>query len=230
MREYSPESTTAEPAIERRSLAEQVYSQIKTLILSGELKGGERVSEEGLAERFHLSRTPVREAMRRLEQYGLLRIKPRSYAEVADLSNKEAEDIVTVRLQLETLAVRLLAQHASPRDIQTLKALSSQCVELLEADDVAGVFEKDSEFHMEITRCAGNRALLDIMERFDARVQLVRLMRCSTRDTIAQNLVLHDELIDALRLQDAEHASELMTLHVLGFKGSSIQGRESATG
>ncbi|MDO8944225.1 MAG: GntR family transcriptional regulator, partial [Desulfobacterales bacterium] len=76
--------------IHRQSLSEQVYHYIKRLILSGEIRGGEKIPEEKVAQRFGVSRTPIREALSRLEEYGLIQIKPRSYAEVVALEPHEA--------------------------------------------------------------------------------------------------------------------------------------------
>ena len=89
------------------SISDQVYTHIKKLILAGTLRGGERIPEKKVADLFKVSRTPVREAIRKLAEYGLVVIKPRSYAFVATLSPDEARDISWVRLYLERLSVRL---------------------------------------------------------------------------------------------------------------------------
>ena len=199
---------------ERSSLADQVYRNIKHLILSGELQGGDHIPEESLAEQFGVSRTPVREAVRRLDEFGLVRIKPRSYAEVISLSEKEADQVEEVREQLEGLAVRHLAEKATDEDVQVLTVLVEKCYRSLESGNVAETFETDSRFHLEIAERSGNGILAELMERLDAKVQLVRLMRCSTPKTINQNIHVHDQIIAAIAANDSAQAEILMREHI----------------
>jgi len=199
---------------EHSSLADQVYHDIKHLILSGELQGGDRIPEESLAEQFGVSRTPVREAVRRLDEFGLVRLKPRSYAEVIALSETEADQVMSVREQLEGLAVRELAEKASSQDVQVLTALAEKCYRLLEDGNVADTFETDSRFHLKIAELSGNGILSELMERLDAKVQLVRLMRCSTPETINQNIHVHDKIIEAIAANAPAAAEAIMREHI----------------
>ena len=161
-------------AIQRQSLSEQVYHYIKRLILSGEISGGEKIPEEKVAQQFGVSRTPIREALKRLEEYGLIRIKPRSYATVVALEPQEAEQIACIRAQLEILSVGLLSECATDTDFRELEVLADECNRLIRAGDVGGLFEKDSLLHLEISRRTGNRHLFEIVEKLDAKVQLLR--------------------------------------------------------
>ena len=199
---------------ERSSLADQVYHDIKYLILSGELKGGNRIPEETLAEKFGVSRTPVREAVRRLDEFGLVRRKPRSYAEVISLSEAEADQVMSVRIELEALSIRLLATTATQKDVQALTDVAEKCYRALESGSVAETFEMDSFFHLEIAQRSGNVILAELMERLDAKVQLVRLMRCSTPKTINQNIHVHDKIIAAIASNDSTQAEALMREHI----------------
>jgi len=199
---------------EHSSLADQVYHDIKHMILSGELQGGDRIPEETLAEKFGVSRTPVREAVRRLDEFGLVRLKPRSYAEVISLSEAEADQVMAVREQLESLAVRELAEKASGQDVQVLTALAEECYRSLDEGNVADTFETDSRFHLKIAERSGNGILSDLIERLDAKVQLVRLMRCSTPETINQNIHVHDKIIAAISSNDSAQAEALMREHI----------------
>lgn len=196
------------------SLADQVYHDIKRLILSGTLQGGDRIPEESLAKQFGISRTPVREAVRRLDEFGLVRLKPRSYAEVITLSEVEADHVMSVREELEGLAVRELAEKASGQDVQALTALAETCYRLLGDGNVADTFETDSRFHLKIAGLSGNGILAELMERLDAKVQLVRLMRCSTPETIYQNIHVHDKIIEAIAANDSATAEGIMREHI----------------
>jgi len=198
----------------RSSLADQVYHDIKHMILSGELQGGDRIPEESLAEQFGVSRTPVREAVRRLDEFGLVRLKPRSYAEVITLSEAEVDHVMSVREELEGLAVRELAEKATDQDVQVLTALAEKCYRSLDEGNVAETFETDSRFHLKIAERSGNSILAELMERLDAKVQLVRLMRCSTPETINQNIHVHDKIIDAIAANDSAGAELIMREHI----------------
>jgi DNA-binding GntR family transcriptional regulator len=202
--------------IERRSLADQVYARIKRMILSGELRAGERIPEERIAAEFEVSRTPIREAMRRLEEYGLVHLKPRSYAEVARVGADDADRIAEVRASLEGLGVRLLAEHATSEDCTELRALAAECDKLVKKGEPAAIFEIDGRLHLEIARRSGNPCLLEFMERLDAKVQLARLVKCPTLDHIAAAVAQHAPIIDAICAHDPDRAADLMAQHAAG--------------
>ena len=199
--------------LERRSLADQVFAHIKKMVLSGELRGGERVPEDRIGAVFGVSRTPIREALRRLADYGLVRIVPRSYAEVVALAPADVAKIAEVRAALESLAGRLLAERATDEDVAALRELHGQCRDLLDAGDVAGLFEKDSELHLEIARRSGNPFLLEMMLRLDATVQLGRLQQDRSSDYLLHRIAEHGPAIEAIARRDGDEAARLLGDH-----------------
>lgn len=201
--------------IQRQSLSEQVYNYIKRMILSGELKGGDRIPEREVAEKFGLSRTPIREALKRLEEYGLVKIKPRSFAVVVTLDPKEAEQIAVIRSQLETLAVGLLTDKGTAEDFEALEALAKECNELIAKGDKGATFEKDSQLHLEIARRTGNTHLYDIAEKIDAKIQLLRLIIQLPLEKLKTFVGHHDEIIDKMKNKDRELAVALMRRHIM---------------
>ena len=128
--------------IHLQSLSDQVCYYIKRLILSGEIRGGDRIPEKKVTQQFGVSRTPIREALSRLEEYGLIQIKPRSYAEVVALEPHEAGQLAVIRSQLETLAVSLLADCGTEEDFRELDLLAKECNALITEGDIATTFEK----------------------------------------------------------------------------------------
>ncbi|MBD3240970.1 MAG: FCD domain-containing protein [Chitinivibrionales bacterium] len=200
--------------IEHRSLADQVFAHVKRLILSGELKAGQRVPELRIAEELGVSRTPIREAIRRLEQYGLVHIKPRSFAEVAAMDPAEVDQLAEVRAQVECLSARLFAARATAQDCTALRVIAAECRELLLSGDLAGAYEKDSEFHLEIAERCGNAYVFDIMERLDARIQLARLVRCADYEHVLGAVEEHARLIDAFARRATAEAVSFMSSHV----------------
>ncbi len=208
---------TATPVytIERQNLAEQVYSYIKRLILSGELKGGENIFEDKIAEQFGISRTPVREAFRRLDEYGLLELKPRRYAIVIALEPYEAEHITRVRAQLETLSVELLTECGTPEDFDVLEELAQECDDLLCKSDIPNEFEEDTHFHLEIARRTGNRHLYDLLEKIAAKVQLLRLELHLPLEYLKTCVGQHTAIVEAMRQGKKKTAIALMREHII---------------
>jgi DNA-binding GntR family transcriptional regulator len=206
---------TATYAIHRHSLSDQAYHYIKRLILSGEIRGGERIPEEKVAQLFGISRTPIREALSRLEEYGLIQIKPRAYAEVVALKPHEAGQLAVIRSQLETLAVSLLADCGTEEDFRELDLLAKECNALIAEGDIATTFEKDSLLHLEIARRTGNPHLYEICEKLDAKIQLLRLVLSIPLVKLKVYVKHHDAIIDAMKKRDKELAVTLMRRHVM---------------
>ncbi len=207
--------STATYAIHRQSLSDQAYAYIKRLILSGEIRGGERIPEERVAQQFGISRTPIREALSRLEEYGLIQIKPRSYAEVVALEPQEAGQLAVIRAQLETLAVSLLAECGTREDFRELELLTKECNALIAEGDIAGTFEKDSLLHLEMFRRTGNRHLYELYEKFDAKIQLLRLVLRVPLKKLRVYVKHHEGIIEAMKRRDTELAVSLMRQHIM---------------
>jgi DNA-binding GntR family transcriptional regulator len=201
--------------IHRQSLSDQVYHYIKRMILSGGIRGGEKIPEEKVAQQFGVSRTPIREALNRLEEYGLITIKPRSYAVVVALEPQEAGQLAIIRSQLETLAVSLLTDCGTDEDFRELDLLVQECNALIAEGDIATTFEKDSLLHLEIARRTGNRHLYEICEKLDAKVQLLRLILRIPLKKLKHYVKHHDEIINAMKRRDKESAVALMRHHIM---------------
>ncbi len=200
--------------VEKRSLSEQIYESIKSMILRGELKGGDRIPEETLANEFGVSRTPIREAIRRLDEYGIVKLIPRSYAEVVTMSDKEAKDVIQVRRELEILSIKLLVEKASKNDLKELKRLSNACKKEFQNNNTPKIFEADSLFHLAMAFRSGNNILFNTLERLDAKIQLIRLMNCVSQDKIKSNLDFHDEIISSIENKNIEKALNLIKKHI----------------
>jgi len=208
-------SIETEFAIDRLSIAEQVYRHIKKLILSGHLRGGEKVPEEKVALQFKVSRTPIREALRRLERYGLIYIKPRSYAVVVDLKPEEAAQIAVVRLAVEKLAAELLCESLGEEDRAALEEMAAECSRLIKRGNRGDAFEVDSRFHLELARRTGNPHLYEIAEKLDAKVQLLRLNQKTPLDELQGYISQHDRLLKLLTAKDKAGLAELLQRHIM---------------
>lgn len=209
-----------EPAatnIEKRSISEQVFVIIKRMILSGEIRVGERIPEEKISKQFGVSRTPIREALKKLENYGLIKIKPRSYAQVVKIDDKEMDMIAAVRANIECFGVRITANRCKSlgsETIQSLIASMEECEKSLLTEDMFNIFEKDSLFHLELALCSGNHYIHEILEKLDAKIQLYRLGKCVTYEKQKRAVMQHRKIISAVLEGNASEADRLMYEHI----------------
>jgi DNA-binding GntR family transcriptional regulator len=202
-------------ATDMLSISDQVYAHIKKLILAGTLQAGERIPEKKVADLFEVSRTPVREAIKKLAEYGLVTIKPRSYAYVAAISPEEAKDISWVRLFLEKLSVRRFIAVATGDAFAPLYRLSRQCQDANEKGDYATAHEFDSTLHLAIARTTGNRELLEMLQMLDAKLQLLRLKQHLQHQALSGYFSQHDRLLKLLEQQDVNQLDELLEEHIM---------------
>lgn len=208
---------TKKNEIDFSSLSDQVYRHIKGMILTGELKGGEKIPEEKIATSFGVSRTPIREALRKLEKHGLIEIIPRRHAQVIKLEPIDKRHVGQVRLQLDTLSVRLLAERAAEEDFHELKEIAEQCSEFAHSADFAACFEKDSELHCELARRSGNPYLYEMVRNLDIKVQLLRNIEDISEKKTLEGISLHLPIIQAVFDHDAEEAERLITKHLTDY-------------
>jgi len=205
------------PAVDfdRISISDQVYDHIKNLILSGVLQAGQRIPEKKLGDSFHVSRTPVREAIRKLAEYGLVVIKPRSYAYVATIGLEEASDITWVRLYLEKLSMRLFISVATPASFPKLYETSEKCKRACAMGDYASAHESDSLLHLSIAQATGNKELYTALYKLDAKLQLLRLKQHLSREALNFYFDQHEELLKLLAKGDLVKVETLLEKHIL---------------
>ena len=153
-------------------LRDVVFNTLRQAILRGELKPGERLMEIKLANKLGVSRTPIREAIRKLELEGLVLIIPRRGAEVAQITEKSLRDVLEVRRSLEALAVRLACERMQAQGLQDLKNAEEDFEKVLGNDDITVVAEADVAFHDIIYMATDNQRLIQLLSNF--REQMYR--------------------------------------------------------
>ena len=203
-------------SLDRKSLSDQLFIHIKRMILSQELKCGESIPEEKIAKLFGVSRTPIRETLRKLEKYGLVEINPRSQAAVIEIAPEEAQYIGEVRSVIETLAARNLAVIAQSEDIKSLERLAKNCVSAAKKSNSGEAFEADGLFHLEIARRSGNPYIYSILKNLEAKIQLLRIMNCSPK-IMMKDITIHSRIIEAIAHHDSKTAFTLMQKHIGDF-------------
>lgn len=198
-----------------RSAAQQAYDYVKARLLDGRFAGGTLLSENEIAQRLNVSRTPVRQAFVQLEAEGLLELYPRRGALVVPISASEAEDVLEARLLIEQHAARRAA-GAGPGLAARLLELVAEQEATLDSDG-AGFAWADRAFHREIVEAGGNRLLTrqyDALRDRHQRIAAVTLARDPSR--IERFIAEHREIAAAFEAGDAERAAELLGAHLQG--------------
>lgn len=220
----------SQAAEERRALVDKLASQLHARVLSGELPSGTRLRQEALAEEFGVSRTPVREALRKLQAGGLVELQPNRGAVVRGLSPTEIRDAYEVRAALEALAAGLAAERANREQLQRLGNAQAEFRTALEqtvarrrggrevgAREIRRWGHANDQFHQTIHEASGNEVLTRTLAQLHRNFprDLSRLVISESTAMLETNVREHKEILEALTRHDAAAASELMHRHVV---------------
>jgi len=216
---------------ERRALVDKLAATLQARMISGELVSGTRLRQEALAEEFGVSRTPVREALRKLQASGLVEVQPHRGALVRAPSAREIRDAYEVRAELEGLAAQLAAERIHHGQLDALHEVQKQFREtlahLLEVRSGGGlgaVPEEDIErwrhandgFHQQIQDAAANDVLVATLAHLHRSFprDLTRTVLGESTKLLAENVHEHEQILDAIERRDAPGARVLMIDHV----------------
>jgi len=204
---------------EPQTLSEQVFNEIKESIISGKLEQGSKITEDGLAKQYGISRGPLREAIRRLESIRLLVRIPRAGMRVVTLTSEIMEEIYTVREALEGMSARLAAIKMSDSDIESLSALLDKHQYSIDKSQGKQYFQRegDLDFHYRIAKASNNQWLIDLLG--SELYQLLRMCRQRSGQTPERPLKAineHRNIVAAIRTRDPELAELLMRRHISG--------------
>ena len=195
-------------------LRDVVFNTLRQAILRGELKPGERLMEIQLANKLGVSRTPIREAIRKLELEGLVLMIPRRGAEVAEITEKSLRDVLEVRGALEELAVKLACQKITDEQIQELRMAEKEFEMALSSGDVTVYAEADVKFHDVIYRATDNQRLIQLL--FNLREQMYRYrVEYLKREEAHGNLLIeHRRIIETIANRDMDAAVDAVCQHI----------------
>jgi DNA-binding GntR family transcriptional regulator len=205
-------------AILRRSLHHEVVEKLRELILSGELEPRSRVNEVALCERFGISRTPLREAIKLLAADGLLDLLPNRGARVAALSESEIDEIIQVVGVLEALAGELACQRITEQELSAIEAANLDMVEAWKAKDYRRYFERNRQIHEAIMASARNSALQAVYLSLSGRVQRARFSAHKTEEQWKRAIDDHNLMVILLRRRDGAALAQLMRDHIKNMK------------
>lgn len=188
------------------------YERLLSAIDSGDLPPGSRLLESQLAERMGISRTPVREALRRLEAQGLVTHEPHRGVVVAELDYDQLGELYAVREVLEGTAARLAARHASPEEIDVLREMAESHAALV--DDAQGLAEANKRFHRQINRACHNRYLNSMLENMRVNLALLSGTTFTLPERRRATVTEHREIVDAIAAGDEALAERLARQHI----------------
>lgn len=207
-----------------RSLGDRVYELLKEMILEGKIPLGTRLIEKNLAKRLDISRSPLREAIQRLQFEGLVRTVPRKGSYVIQFSAQELTDIFRVREQLEALAARLAATRITNRRLDTIENDLLRVQEILESSEEESYpRESERDFHETILHASGNGRLIDIMTTLHSQLQLLRRRSGASPERARKSLREHFAILETLRARDGEQAHERMRVHIQNSLANTLE-------
>lgn len=206
-----------------KPLREVVFETLREAIISGILKPGERLMEVQLAEELGVSRTPVREAIRKLELEGFVVMIPRKGAYVSDISFKDINDIFEIRGALEMLAAGLACERITEEELENLERLLVQKWDCLEKDDVKGMIEIDTQFHEALYRASRNDRLVQIISNLREQIQRFRSTSLASPGRMREAWEEHKKVVEAISERNIPLAQQLAAEHIDNAENSLLE-------
>ena len=195
-------------------LRDIVFKTLREAIITGDLKPGERLMEIKLANELGVSRTPVREAIRKLELEGLVTMTARRGAEVAPINKKDMKEVLEIRRVLESLACQLACQKCTADDIKKLNDTNKNIARAIKEQDIEQITKLDVLFHDQINDMAGNNRLINILHLLKEhifRYRLEYIREIENKDSIVDE---HKKIISELNEKNEKAAVEAVEHHI----------------
>jgi DNA-binding GntR family transcriptional regulator len=221
---------TAQPnrtdeTLDYTTLCDAVANRLRQEILSGALKPGQKLDQTSIANRFGISRMPIRDAFRILEGEGLVRLKAEKGAFVAKIDLEEFIQIYQVREVLEALAIRLSVPHMRDHEVKELADSVVKMEEAAKKGELGRWVDLDRHFHLSAYQKCQNPTLLKVIIGFWNSTQQYRRIFLSDNSTTEDTLKQHKLLLEAIRGRDGELAAQLMTEHIRGTVRALLQNQ-----
>ena len=195
-------------------LREVVFLTLRQAILKGELEPGERLMEISLANQLGVSRTPIREAIRKLELEGLVVMVPRKGAEVASITEKDMKDVLELRCALDAFSVKLACERMSQEELEKLDLANKDFEEAIVSHDLIKIAEADVKFHEVIYNATTNQRLIQMISNL--REQMYRYRLEYLKDARNHSILIneHNDIIKSIKDGDVEAAQKMVTTHI----------------
>ena len=203
----------------QKPLKDLVYLELKHKILTGEIISQTRLMEIDLSEKMNVSRTPIREAIKRLADDGLVKVEPRRGAYVANISIKDMLDVFEVREDMEGFVAKLAAQRITDDEKQQLRAIAREYEEAIEkADDKEVIIELDEKFHNFIVKCSGNETLSELVKYVQELSLRFRYLYYDDFSLYESTAEQHNRIMEAVNAGRDEEARAEADSHVKALK------------
>ncbi len=196
-------------------LRDVVFKTLRQAILTGELKPADRLMEIHLAEQLGVSRTPIREAIRKLELEGLVTVIPRRGAEVAKITEKNLRDVLEVRRNLDGFAVELACERITPEMEEELRIAVEAFEMAVKRADAKEIVGADVLIHDIIVEAAGNERLTQLVSNLSEQVYRYRYEYIKDQSTHGELVMEHRKIYESICKHDAKAAMEIMRTHIL---------------
>ena len=206
-----------------KPLRELVLEAIREAIMNGSLKPRERLMEIQLAEELGVSRTPVREALRKLELEGFIVMVPRKGAYVADLSLKDIADVFEIRAALEGLAAGLAAERITDEELEYRERHLVEKGDAISQNDMERLVAIDTDFHEAIYRASRNERLFVIINNLREQIQRFRATSLAYPGRMKQSLEEHRIIVEAIQSRDVQGARQAAQEHIENAENSMIE-------
>ncbi len=195
-------------------LRDVVFNTLRKAILTGQLKPGERLMEVHLANRLGVSRTPIREAIRKLELEGLVIMIPRRGAEVARITEKSLKDVLEVRRALDALSVELACDRIVEADLERLREACRNFEQVAKEADASVIAKADVALHDIIVEATGNRRLQQLVNNLSEQMYRYRFVYIQEESRHDNLVAEHREIYESIVSRDKERASASAKLHI----------------
>ena len=200
--------------VPRAGLHDQAASRLRTLIVRGDLRPGEPITEAEMSDALGVSRTPLREALKLLAAEGLIELRMNRSAIVAPLRREELDELFEAVSGIERCAAELAAERMDARDLRKLEALQERMERYHDRGELRDYFEVNQQIHSLIVAGARNGVLKATHDALLARVERARFFALSAHGRWAESVREHRDLLHALKTRDAERAGKLLWQHV----------------
>lgn len=205
---------TFQPMMESRPIREIAYEVLRHAIITGEIPAGERIVETDYAERLHISRTPLREALRKLERDGLVEYVMRRGVVVRAFSIADVEEIYTIRNALEMLTLPAIVEKATAEQIASLKEKLAAMDSLVAVGDIESLSPLTRAFHSEFTAICGQKRILRVIESQDEYIRRFSSMAIRQEPRLDAAHAEHHRMVELVEQRDLPALQELMLHHI----------------
>ena len=209
-------------------LRDVVFNTLRQAIITGEFAPGERLMEISLANRLGVSRTPVREAIRKLELEGLVIMIPRKGAQVARITEKNLRDVIEIRTVLEEFAAVLACERIDQAGLHDLRQAHEDFIRSVENGDILDIVDKDETFHDTIFRATNNDRLISIINNLREQFYRYRMEYLKEPGTHKLLLKEHEAIYSALKKHDKAEAGGAIRIHIENQRRSIISSLRDA--